>query len=129
MGAFAQGAVVEKKRNPNFIYWYSEALKQEIAMSKKTGDVTCADGVKYSKAEVGIMEHGGTEVCLAGHRIKKIFGGEIIGFERRSGTVSQGKPDTSTGTENSGNTKNPGMEMANPSKNGAGNESGELDIF
>jgi hypothetical protein len=88
MGALAQRAVMEKKRNPNFIYIYSEALKQEIAMSKKTGDVTCADGVKYSRAEVEIVASGGVEVGLAEHRVKKIFGGEIVGFERKSGTVS-----------------------------------------
>jgi hypothetical protein len=120
---------MEKKRNPNFIYMYSETIKQEIAMSKKTGDVTCADGVKYSRAEVEIVASGGVEVGLTEHRIKKIFGGEIVGFERRSGTVSQGKPDEPAGAENPGNAKNPGMEMADPSKDGAGNESGELDIF
>jgi hypothetical protein len=120
---------MEKKRNQNFIYWYSEELKQEIAMSKKTGDVTCADGVKYSRAEMEIVANGGVKVGLAEHWIKKIFGGEIVGFERRSGTVSQGKPDAPAGAENPGNTKNPGMEMAGPSKNSTENESGELDIF
>jgi hypothetical protein len=120
---------MEKKQNPNFVYWYSEILKQEIAMSKKTGDVTCADGVKYSRAEMEVMTSGGAQVGLAEHRIKKIFGGEIVGFERRSGTVSQGKPAAPAGAENSGNVKNPGVEMAGPSKNGSGNESGELDIF
>jgi hypothetical protein len=129
MGALAQRAVMEKKRNPNFIYWYSETLKQEIAMSKKTGDVICADGVKYSRTEVEIVTSGEVKVGLAEHRVKKIFGGEIIGFERRSGTVSQGKPDAPAGAENLGNAKNPGMEMVDPSKNGEGNESGELDIF
>jgi hypothetical protein len=98
-------------------------------MSKKTGDVTCADGVKYTSAEVQIVASGEVEVTLVEHRIKKIFGGEIVGFERRSGTISQGKPDAPAGTENSGNIKNSGVEMADPSKNGAGNESGELDIF
>jgi hypothetical protein len=120
---------MEKKRNPNFIYWYSNILQQEIAMSKKTGDVTCADGVKYSGSEVRIVAGGGVEVTLAEHLVKKIFGGEIVGFERRSGTTGQGKPDAPAGAENSGNTKNPGMEMAASSKNGTGNESGELDIF
>ena len=128
MGALAQGAVMEKKRNPNFIYWYSKTLKQEIAMSKKTGDVTCADGVKYTNAEVQIVANGGVKVTPAGHRIKKIFGGEIVGFER-TGSNNPGKPDAPAGGKNANNIKSPPVEMAAAPEAGAGNESGELEIF
>ncbi|GHV90419.1 hypothetical protein AGMMS50268_09220 [Spirochaetia bacterium] len=119
---------MEKKRNPNFIYIYSEALKQEIAMSKKTGDVTCADGVKYSKAEVQIVASGEVEVTLAEHRVKKIFGGEIVRYER-TGSNNPGKQTPLASGDGFGNTENSGAEMAGPSKVGEVNASGELDIF
>jgi hypothetical protein len=119
---------MEKKRNPNFIYMHSEALKQEIAISKKTGDVTCADGVKYSNAEVQIVASGGVEVTLAEHRVKKIFGGEIVRYER-TGSDNPGKQAPPAGGDGVNNTENSDAEMAGPSKDGEGDASGELDIF
>ena len=117
-----------KKRNPNFLYLYSEALEQEIAMSKKTGVVTCADGVMYSKAEVQLIASGEVMVTIAEHRIKKIFGGEIVAYER-TGSGDQRKQPAGGGTENSPHDTHPPETLPGTSGNGAVVRQGELDIF
>jgi hypothetical protein len=71
----------EKKRNPNFVYIFSRELQMEVAVSKKTGEVTCADGVKYSPAEIDVYERTGGIITLAEHRVKKIIGGEIVEYK------------------------------------------------
>jgi len=115
----------EKKRNPNFIYIYSEALQQEIAMSRKTGDVVCSDGTKYSAAEVALIASGEVPVTLAEHKVKKLFNGEILGYDK----AGEKKPAGSHGAESSGNNPNPSAEMGSAPKDGDGAGSGELDIF
>ena len=120
-------AVMEKeKRNPNFIYIYSEALQQEIAMSRKTGDLVCADGTKYSAAEVALIASGEVPVTLAEHRVKKLFSGEFIGYDK---TGEKGKPAGSLGAEGSGNNPSPSGAVASAPSDGDGPGSGELDIF
>ena len=117
-----------KERNPNFIYVYSEVFQQEYAVSRKTGEVTFADGVKYSPKEIDILEQEGRELTLAEHRVKKIIGGEIVGCEK-TGSGDKGKPAGNGGTESFGNNPNPSAEMGSAPKDGDGAGSGELDIF
>jgi hypothetical protein len=119
-----------KERNPNFVYVYSEVFGQEYAISKKTGDVTFADGTKYSSKEIDILVESGMQLTLAEHRIKKIIGGEIVGFTKTgAGADNKGKPVESGSAKNIDNAKNPSGEVAAPPKDGAGTESDELDIY
>jgi hypothetical protein len=69
---------VEKKQNPNFIYIYSETLKQIVAMSKKDGRVVCTDGVVYTAAEIAVLVAAGKDLTLEEHNVKKAIGGEIV---------------------------------------------------
>jgi len=73
---------MEKKRNPNFVYMISDALQQELAISKKTGNVTCEDGVKYSYDEIILIEG---KLTIEAHRVKKLIGGEIVECKRGNG--------------------------------------------
>jgi len=117
-----------KERNPNFIYVYSELFQQEYAISRKTGEVTFADGTKYSRKEIDIMVQAGVELTLAEHRVKKIIGGEIVGCEK-AGSGNQGKQPAGGGTENSNNAPPSGAKVASPPKTSKGNEGGELEIY
>jgi len=65
----------EKPRNPNFVYMHSDGLQQVLAISKKTGNITCEDGVKYSYDEIIRIEGN---LTLEAHRVKKLIGGEIV---------------------------------------------------
>jgi hypothetical protein len=69
---------VAKVYKPDFIYIKSDHLKQEVAISKKTGWVYCEDGVKYSPQEMAIIEKAGSYIDAGIHAIKKIIGGEIV---------------------------------------------------
>jgi hypothetical protein len=89
--------MVERKREPNFIYMKSEILKQEIAMSEKTGWVFCEDKVNYSPQEIAIMQRAGVEIDLCTHLVKKVFDGEIVKIERSTGTNDKGKSVESEG--------------------------------
>jgi|GEM_PF-6525136 len=91
----------EKPRNPNFVYMLSDGLQQVLAISKKTGHVTCEDGVKYSYDEIIRIEGN---LTLEAHRVKKLIGGEIVGYRRIENA------------DNFGNAK-------------AGNETKQLEIF
>lgn len=68
--------MTEKK--PGFTYIYSETLKQEIAMSNKTGRVYCQDGTQYSPEEVMQLQKTLGEIPIFVHLIKKHFGGTIV---------------------------------------------------
>jgi len=117
MGIVAIGAwrhMSEKPRNPNFVYMLSNGLKQVLAISKKTGNVTCEDGVKYSYDE--IIRIGGN-LTLEAHRVKKLIGGEIVGYEKKGST------------NNSSNIQRPESEMASTAKTSKDDEGGQLEIF
>jgi len=104
MGIVAIGTwrhMSEKPRNPNFVYMLSDGLQQVLAISKKTGHVTCEDGVKYSYDEIIRIEGN---LTLEAHRVKKLIGGEIVGYRRIENA------------DNFGNAK-------------AGNETKQLEIF
>jgi hypothetical protein len=117
-----------KKRNPNFIYVYSEVFKQEYAVGRKTGDITFADGVKYSRKEIEIMATAGMGLSPAEHEVKKIIGGEIVSCERAR-TGDKGKPVESGGAKDTGNAGDTSGEVAGASKAGKVAGCGELDIY
>jgi hypothetical protein len=61
------------ERTPGFIYIYSKILKQDIALSEKTGAVYCQGGVKYSPKEIAILDEGGGVLPFQVHMVKKVF--------------------------------------------------------
>jgi hypothetical protein len=65
-----------------FIYIYSDHLKQEIALSEKTGILYCTDKTQYSPQELQILDDGCGVVPLSVHLIKKVFSGKIIKIDR-----------------------------------------------
>lgn len=65
-------------KKPGFIYIFSKALNQEIAMSEKTGTVYCEDGTKYTKDEIVLISKIYGEIPLSVHTLKKQFGGSTI---------------------------------------------------
>lgn len=68
-------------QNPDWIYKYSENLKQNIALSKKTGWVFCEDGTKYSPEENAILKSTGQPIPLHVHIVKKMFDGVLVSAE------------------------------------------------
>jgi hypothetical protein len=69
-----------KKFIPGWEYFYSDSLKQEIAMHIKTGAVYCEDGTVYKPEEIKIMRAAKLEASPGVHLVKKVFRGEIINF-------------------------------------------------
>ena len=67
-----------QKQNPDWFYKYSENLKQNIALNKKTGWVFCEDGTKYSPEENAILKSTGQPIPLQVHIVKKMFDGILI---------------------------------------------------
>ena len=108
----------KKKRNPNFIYLISEYLQVEFAISKKTGDVYSADGVKYTAREVELLASNKIILTSAEHTVKKLFGGEFVGCEER-GENNKGKQPANDDNNNT----------TIPAKTGAEARSEELDIY
>ena len=68
-------------QNSNWIYKYSENLKQNIALSKSTGWVYCEDGTQYSPEEYAILKSTGQPIPLQVHIIKKMFDGVLVSVE------------------------------------------------
>jgi hypothetical protein len=121
-----------KEYKPGFIYIKSDLLKQEIAMSIKTGVVYCEDlgpdgkNVQYSPKEIEILAAEGGVLSPLVHAVKRMAGGEIV---EQSGAKDAGKRPAGKGAESSDNAANTSGKVDGASKNGAGNESGELDIY
>ena len=65
----------------DWFYKYSENLKQNIALNKKTGWVYCEDGTKYSPEENAILKSTGQPIPLQVHIIKKMFDGVLVSAE------------------------------------------------
>jgi len=72
--------MIEKK--PGFTYFFSNAIKQNIAISQKTGTVYCEDGTQYSASEMNEIQKIYGELPLQVHIIKKNFGGTIISTQQ-----------------------------------------------
>ena len=67
-----------QKQNPDWFYKYSENLKQNIALNKKTGWAYCEDGTKYSPEENAILKSTGQPIPLQVHIVKKMFDGVLV---------------------------------------------------
>ncbi|GHV79167.1 hypothetical protein AGMMS49944_09580 [Spirochaetia bacterium] len=122
-------------KNPEeFLYMYSEILKQEIALSKKSGWAYSQDKgpdgkfVSYSPKEIQLITGGGGVLSPQIHRIKKLFGGEVIANDR-TGTMDGGKPKTGNESISPDNIFNPDRQI--PQAPGGGPESGdgELELY
>ena len=113
-----------KTYKPNFIYIKSDLLKMEVAVNKKTGKVTCEDGVEYSPQEMAVIEKAGGVLDMPTHRVKKIIGGVIVDVERPTNKTNEGGQRASAvGTSNTGE-KIQGVNGACPQ-----NGQGELEIY
>jgi len=123
-----------KPLNPDYLYIDSDLLKQRVAYHKKSGWVFCEDKgpdgefVSYSPREMEVFRQSGEPITLAVHMVKKIIGGEVVGYERQgngnSGTANAGKKP-----EGGNNASHIGGEIPGVSGNGAIVREGELDIF
>jgi hypothetical protein len=65
-------------RAEGFVYIYSNILQQDIAVSEKTGIVYCSDKIQYSVQEIEILDESSIKISLPVHRVKRVFGGEIV---------------------------------------------------
>jgi hypothetical protein len=121
--------MAERERKEGFVYIKSEILKQEIAVSKKTGWVFCEDKVCYSPKEIAIMKEVGTEIDLCTHLVKKVFDGEVVKIERSMGTNGQAKPIESGGGAGAANNSSAGEKIQSTDGVGAGDGGRELEIY
>ncbi len=71
-----------KNPKPGWEYKYSEELKQEIAYHKETGWVFCEDRTKYSPKEIAEIKKTQKNIPEKIHKIKNLFGGEIVKTEK-----------------------------------------------
>lgn len=113
-----------KVYKPDFIYIKSDLLKQEVAVSKKTGWVHCEDGVKYSPQEMEIIRQAGGVLDAATHMVKKTLGGEVVKVERSGNTESERERGTSPIDD-----KNTAAQVQRVNGNGEKNGQGELEIY
>ena len=113
----------EKKRKPGFTYFWSETLKQEIAMNDKTGKVYCEDGTVYTPEEIKVIQqhHGELPLCI--HILKNKFKGEVIDDRQGNNRASGTKPDNTNKPTN-----NPAPTQTNNTKM-QGKEPGLFDIY
>jgi len=115
---------VAKVYKPDFIYIKSDLLKQEVAVSKKTGWVYCEDGVKYSPEEMEVIRRAGGVLDAATHAVKKAIGGEVVKIERPTNKTGESGLGASTADNSDTGEKIPGV-----SGNGAEIRQGELEIY
>jgi hypothetical protein len=89
-----------KEFKPGWEYIHSDTLRQEVAVNIKTGEVYCEDRTIYSPKEIKIMNDAKQEITPGVHRVKMIFGGEIVSFKEN------GRNDQ--GAKSKGETNGPG---------------------
>jgi hypothetical protein len=118
-----------KEYKPGFVYIKSEILKQEIAMSIKTGRVYCEDKVRYSPQEIDLFRNADAEIDLFTHLVKKVFEGEVVKVERDIRGNGQAKPTESGAGNNTSDNTSSGKEIPDANGNGAGGGDRELDIY
>ena len=123
------------ERREGFTYIYSDVLKQEVAVSHKTGWVYCQDKgpdgslVAYSPEELNVLEKAGFQLDLGTHNIKKIIGGKIVGHNGKPELENKGKPDAGAPPDDPANDQNPGGGAPGAGGNVTANRDGELDIY
>jgi hypothetical protein len=124
-----------KPLQPGFVYLDSVILKQRIALHEKSGWVFCEDKypngelVTYSPKELKVIYETGEPISPDVHIVKKIFTGEIVGYDRRSEIEGTGKSDAGRIEDHSADHTNPGGEIPGASGNVPANREGELDIY
>ena len=122
---------MDKPPHPDYVYMDSESLKQRITYHKKSGWLICQDKypdgkfVGYSPKELKIFEEAG-EPTMEVHRVKQIFSGEVIRYER---TGNKGKPVEGKQPDGSGKTFHNGGKIQGASGIGPIDRGGELDIY
>jgi len=115
-----------KEHKPGFIYILSDELKQEVALSEKSGWLICEDGVRYSPKELSILKEANARIDIFTHRVKKIIGGEVVSVER---TRDEGKGVERTIKINKPDSTNPGVKVSGAHGVSAYNRAGELEIY
>ena len=73
-----------KEKKPGWQYFFSEYLNEEFAIHE-SGWVyfQTANGiVKYSPAEIELLNKHGLKIDHASHRVKTLIGGEIVNIEQ-----------------------------------------------
>jgi hypothetical protein len=118
-----------KEYKPGFVYMKSKPLKQEVAMSTKTGWVYCEDGALYSPREILLFYEAGVEIDAVTHVVKRIFNGEVVKIERKEGTNGQAKPVEIGSGASTPNSSNPGKKIQGANETGAAGTNGELGIY
>jgi hypothetical protein len=114
---------------PGFIYFQSDLIGQEIAMSEKTGRVYCADGVQYSLQEIMLLNDKKAEVQWGSHLVKKIFGGEVVDVKRNIRGDGKAKPVESGKGNGALDDSNPGEKIPGIDGDGKPDQNGELDLY
>jgi len=123
-----------KPLHPDYLYIDSDLLKQRVAYHKKSGWLFCEDIgrdgklVSYSPRELEVFRQSGEPITMAVHMVKKIIGGEVVGYERQG----NGNAGTATAGKQSARNDKPsynGGEIPGFSGNGAIVRDGELDIY
>jgi hypothetical protein len=124
-----------KPLQPGFVYIDSAVLQQRIAFHKKSGWLFCEDKypngelVKYSPKELQIIYDSGEELAIGVHIVKKIFTGEIVGYDKGTGNDNPGKPDAGRIEDHSTDSGSPGEKISGASGNGQAVRDGELEIY
>lgn len=113
----------EKKKKPGFTYVYSETLKQNIAISNKTGKVYCEDGTIYTPEEIKILNKKDEKIPYIVHVIKSTFKGEIVDDR----TTNQ--RTTGTKSDNNIQCRNPTTSKPADNSNLQKEQSGPIDLY
>jgi len=125
---------VAKPLHPDYLYIDSDLLKQRVAYHKKTGWVFCEDKgpdgqlVSYSPKEMEVFRQSGQPITMAVHMVKKIIGGEVVGYERK-GNGNSGTSNATGQPKSNGNASHNGGKIPGNSGNGAASRDGELEIY
>ena len=124
-----------KPLQPGFVYIDSAVLKQRVAYHEKSGWVFCEDKypngdlVKYSPKELQIIFDTGEELALGVHIVKKVFMGEIVGYDKGTGVDGTGKQDAGSIEDHSTDHTNTGGEIQGAPGNVPPVREPELDIY
>jgi hypothetical protein len=117
------------------MYIKSEELKQEVAVSLKSGWVYCEDKgpdgslVSYSPEELKILNADGKgKITPAVHNVKKIFGGRVVQYDG-PGPNDKGEPVTGKEFDGSANNSDTGGKVPETTGNSPAVRQGEFDIY
>jgi hypothetical protein len=78
-----------KVRKSGWKYFFNEFFNEEFAIHEETGWIyfnTAHGIVKYSPEELKLFKDNGAAIDIATHKVKTIFGGEIVGIEQTKKT-------------------------------------------